>query len=73
MQIFVKTLTGKTIVLECNPTDTCSNIKQKIQDIEGIPVAEQNIIFDGVIMPDEQLALDAQKTTVLFLIIKRSN
>lgn len=38
MQIFVKTLTGKTITLDVDAADTVETIKQKITDKEGIPV-----------------------------------
>lgn len=72
MQIFVKTLTGRTVTIEVYAEDTISQVKQKYHDKEAVPIEEQRLIYGAHELQDEKLVqdYDIQKDATLHLVLR---
>ena len=58
MQIFIKTLTGRTVTLIVQEEETIAQVKQKLLDKDGVPIAEQRLIFGGHELEDKKTLKD---------------
>lgn len=75
VMVFLKTLTGRTIMLRVTPSDTVAQVKAKIEEQEDIPVDKQRLIFVGEQLNDFERLLDyrIEHESAVHLVIRTGN
>ena len=72
MQVFIKTLTGRTVAIVTEETDTVLSVKIKLQEKDGVPVDEQRLIFGGHQLEDKRTLkfYNIEKDSTIHLVLR---